>query len=44
MEMLAFEVFAECVKAGVPCAITWTIGRWVVNTMLDWVTGRGNRL
>lgn len=44
MEILAFEVFAECAKVGVPIAATWTIGRWLVNTLLDWCTGRGNRL
>ena len=44
MELLAFEVFKECASSAVPCAIVWTIGTWVVNTTLDWVTGRGNRL
>lgn len=44
MERLVFEVFCQCAEVGVPMAAVWTIGTWVVNTILDWVTGRGNRL
>lgn len=44
MEYMVFEVFCQCAEAAVPMAATWTIGTWVVNTILDWVTGRGNRL
>lgn len=44
MDLTAFELFEEVVRASVPYAITWTVGTWVVNTMINWVTGRGYQL
>lgn len=41
MDLIAFELFSEVVKASVPYAVTWTVGTWVVNTVITWVTGRG---
>lgn len=40
----AIDTFALVVQAGVPYAIVWRIGTYIVNTLLDWVTGRGDRL
>ena len=44
MDLTALELFAEVVKAGIPYAITWRVGMWVVNTLLDWVTGSSDRI
>lgn len=41
MDLMAFELFGEVVRATAPFAITWVIGTWVVNTVITWVTGRG---
>ncbi len=41
MDSMAFDLFYEVVMASVPFAVTWTVGTWVVNTILRWVTGRG---
>lgn len=40
----AIELFAEVVKEGMPYAITWRVGMWIVNTLLDWVTGTNDRI
>lgn len=40
----ALDTFALVVEAGIPYAITWRIGIYIVNTLLDWVTGRNDRL
>lgn len=37
-------IFADLVAAGAPYALTWRIGIYIVNTLLDWVTGGSNRL
>lgn len=44
MDSMAFELFAEVVRASAPYAITWVVGSWVVNTIITWVTGRGHDL
>lgn len=33
-------LFTEVVNAGVPYALTWIIGKYVVNTLISWVTGK----
>lgn len=40
----AFDLFAQVVEAAIPYAITWRVGMWVVNTILDWVTGTNDRI
>lgn len=40
----ALALFGQVVQAGIPYAITWRIGIYVVNTLLEWVTGGSNRL
>lgn len=40
MDLTAFELFREVVKASAPYAVTWVVGTWVVNTTINWVTGR----
>lgn len=37
-------IFADLVKYGAPYALVWRIGIYIVNTLLDWVTGGSNRL
>lgn len=44
MDLTALELFREVVQASIPYALTWVIGSWVVNTVLNWVTGRGYTL
>jgi hypothetical protein len=44
MDLTALELFTELVKAAAPYAITWRVGMWVVNTLLDWVTGYADRI
>lgn len=44
MDSSAFELFEQVVAAGIPYAITWRVGMWVVNTILDWVTGTNDRI
>lgn len=44
MDSKALELFAMVVTAGIPYAITWRIGMWIVNTLLDWVTGTSDRI
>lgn len=44
MDLMALETFGEVVKYGIPYAITWRVGMWIVNTLLDWVTGTSDRL
>lgn len=38
------ETFSLVVQVGVPYAITWRIGIYIVNTLLDWVTGTRSTL
>lgn len=38
------ELFADIVRAGVPYAITWRIGIYIVNTLIEWVTGGSDKL
>lgn len=40
----ALALFADLVAQGAPYALTWRIGIYIVNTLLDWVTGNSNRL
>lgn len=40
----AIDTFGIIVSAGVGYAIVWRIGIYIVNTLLDWVTGRGSSL
>ena len=44
MDMTAFELFSEVVRASVPYALTWIVGTWVINTVINWCTGRGYML
>lgn len=44
MDSNSFELFAQVVAAGIPYAVTWRVGMWVVNTVLDWVTGTNDRI
>lgn len=37
-------VFAELVRAGAPYVLTWRIGIYIVNTLIEWVTGGSNQL
>lgn len=38
------STFELVVSAGVPYAISWRIGIYIVNLLLDWVTGRRDAL
>lgn len=38
------DTFALVVQYGVPYALTWRIGIYIVNTLLDWITGRNDKL
>lgn len=40
----AISLFSEIVKAAIPYALTWRIGIYIVNTLLEWVTGGSSRL
>lgn len=40
----AIQVFLDVVEAAVPYALTWRIGTYIVNTLLDWVTGRSDKI
>lgn len=40
----ALNLFTDLVRAGVPYALTWRIGIYIVNTLIDWVTGGSNKL
>lgn len=40
----ALALFAQLVEQAAPYALTWRIGIYIVNTLLDWVTGSSNRL
>lgn len=40
----SFELFVMVCEAAVPYALIWRIGVWMVNTLLDWVTGRSDSL
>lgn len=44
MGFSALELFGQVVAAGIPYAVTWRVGMWVINTMLDWVTGTNDRI
>lgn len=37
-------VFGKVVEAAVPYALTWRIGIYIVNTLIEWVTGGSNKL
>lgn len=37
-------LFGEIVKYGAPYAITWRIGIYIVNTLIEWITGGSNKL
>lgn len=41
---MALELFGKIVEVGIPYAVTWRVGVWIVNTLLDWVTGTNDRL
>lgn len=41
---MVIELFAKIVEEGIPYALTWRVGIWIVNTLLDWVTGTHDRL
>lgn len=38
------ELFSEIVRVGAPYAITWRVGIYIVNTLIEWVTGGSNQL
>lgn len=40
----ALAVFADIVKVAAPYAITWRVGIYIVNTLLEWVTGGSSQL
>lgn len=40
----ALGLFGQIVEAGIPYVITWRIGIYVVNTLVEWVTGGSNQL
>lgn len=40
----AMELFLMVCQAAVPYALVWRLGTWVVNTLIDWVTGGSDRL
>lgn len=44
MDNSALELFYNVAVAAIPYAVTWRIGTLVVNLMLDFVTGRSDRL
>ena len=44
MDQMAIELFVDVIEAGIPFAVTWRIGTWIVNTLLDWVTGVNDRI
>lgn len=37
-------LFADIVRAGIPYVITWRVGIYIVNTLVEWVTGGSNQL
>ena len=41
MDLTALGLFVEVVRLSAPYAVTWIVGTWVVNTLINWVTGRG---
>lgn len=40
MDFEALKLFEEVVRVSCPYALTWIVGTWVVNTTINWVTGR----
>lgn len=40
----ALALFGQIVEAGVPFALTWRIGIYIVNTLIEWITGGSNQL
>lgn len=38
------ELFADVVRAGIPYVITWRVGIYIVNTLVEWVTGGSNQI
>lgn len=38
------QLFADVTMAGVPYIIVWRIGIYVVNTLVEWITGGRNEL
>lgn len=44
MDLSALDLFREVVQASIPYALTWIFGKWIVNTLLDWMTGRSDKL
>lgn len=40
----AIALFAQIVEAGIPYVLTWRIGIYIVNTLVEWVTGGSNQL
>lgn len=38
------ELFLYVVEAAVPYALTWRVGCYIVNTLLDFMTGRSDKL
>lgn len=44
MDLEALNLFAMVVEHGIPYALTWRVGMWIVNTLLDWVTGTNDRI
>lgn len=37
-------LFVDVAKAGIPFALVWRIGIYIVNTLIEWVTGGSNEL
>ena len=45
MSMDSFvNLFAKVVESGVGYVITWRVGIYIVNTLVEWITGGSNEL
>lgn len=44
MDLTAIQAFLKLVEVGVPYALTWRVGLWIVQTLLDWMTGTNDRI
>lgn len=40
MDTSVISLFADVIRAGVPYALTWIVGTWIVRTLIGMVTGR----
>lgn len=44
MMQQVIDTFALVAEYGAPYALTWAIGTYIVNTLIEWVTGGRNKL